>query len=88
MSEGHASTVEYLLGADIRQRFEVAYNPGLDGDGWLAVSIDNVRTYPDSVKWVRVDVAERDGDLIVVTVDGARFAAFPGYPIVVREAQP
>lgn len=88
MSEIRAATVEYLFNDDVRDRFEVAYQPGLnEGEGWLAVSVDNVRTYPDSVRWLRVEALERRFGAVVVTVGGVRFESGLSYPIVVREVQ-
>jgi hypothetical protein len=87
MSTIYATTVDYLFQADVRDRFEVAYNPGLnEDDGHLVVSIDNVRTYPDSVKWLKVEALERRFGTAVVTVDGVRFESGLSYPIVLREA--
>lgn len=81
-----AAAIADLLNPDTRAKFEVARQAGLNGEWWLAVSVDNVRVYPDSVTWVRVDEAVEGDGVVAVVVDGDRFEAFPLYSIVVRRA--
>lgn len=86
MTDIRPATVADLLDVDTVNRVEVAYQPGLNGGpGWLSTSVDLVRTYPDSVRWVRVEAVERHGSEVVVTVEGCRFAQCVSYPIVLRE---
>jgi hypothetical protein len=83
-------TAEYLLNDEVRDNYEVAYWPGLPGEGgYWAVEKGNVEANPDRVRWFRVEYPERGGTVanptVVWVADGRTHQEAATYPLVIRE---
>jgi hypothetical protein len=82
-AEPFLATVDDLTSGEIRRYYQVAYEPGVEGQpGWLVDDLDKI---PANVQWLPVEDAERIGVVVAVTVAGSRFVKDAHSPVVLRE---
>jgi hypothetical protein len=73
-----------LLDPKVREKFAVAYWPGLDD---LPTCQDAVEVNPARVQWLHVDEATDRGISVQFTAAGRTFCDFADWPLVLGEVQ-